>query len=337
MRLLICEYVTGGGFLGSPLPPGLALEGDMMLAALVKDIAALGDIDIASVRDGRLPRVNLPASFHILGASDEPWANWREAMVAADAVWPIAPETGGVLTRLSELVLAAGRVLVGSRPQAVALATSKLATAECLSASGVAVVPTLRIDVALRHGLSDGTDGWIVKPDDGAGSGSTYLFRRADDLRRWLAGASDRAGFVVQPFVPGAAGSLSILCRDGRARLLSCNRQEIVIAGGQVHFRGSKVGGMERLRPAGERIAGAVAAAMPGLWGYVGIDFVDSAAGPVVLEVNPRLTTSYVGLGSSIGLNPAGLVLDLIERDLDEIERSPRFMPRPIDVVAVHA
>ena len=40
MRLLICEYVTGGGFLGQPLPASLAREGDMMLAALVKDNAA---------------------------------------------------------------------------------------------------------------------------------------------------------------------------------------------------------------------------------------------------------------------------------------------------------
>jgi tyramine---L-glutamate ligase len=32
----------------------------------------------------------------------------------------------------------------------------------------------------------------------------------------------------------------------------------------------------------------------------------------VVLEINPRLTTSYAGLGRALGCNPAGLVLDLL-------------------------
>jgi predicted ATP-grasp superfamily ATP-dependent carboligase len=32
-----------------------------------------------------------------------------------------------------------------------------------------------------------------------------------------------------------------------------------------------------------------------------------------VLEVNPRLTTSYVALGSALGLSVPALVLDLVE------------------------
>ncbi|HUL10406.1 MAG TPA: hypothetical protein VLV76_29025 [Candidatus Acidoferrum sp.] len=48
MRLLICEHVAGGGFLGQPLPASLTREGDMMPAALVKDVAICG-------RRGRAP------------------------------------------------------------------------------------------------------------------------------------------------------------------------------------------------------------------------------------------------------------------------------------------
>jgi len=50
---------------------------------------------------------------------------------------------------------------------------------------------------------------------------------------------------------------------------------------------------------------------MPGLWGLCGVDFVETGAGPVVIEVNPRLTTSYAGLHRAIGINPAHLVLEL--------------------------
>ncbi len=337
MRLLICEYVTGGGFLGQPLPASLAREGDMMLAALVKDVAGVGGIDIACVRDGRLGDVDLPALFRVVTAQEDPWTVWRNAIEGVDAVWPIAPETGGALTRLSELVLAMRRVLIGSRPPAVTLAASKLATAEHLAAYGTAVVPTVPAEVALYDGLPSGPVGWVVKPDDGAGAESTRLFRQRDEMRRWLVAAAERNNLVVQPYVEGVPASLSALCQNGRAWLLSCNRQEIAIENGEFRFRGSIVGGLEQQRPRYEPIAAAVAAAMPELWGYVGIDFIDAAAGPFVLEVNPRLTTSYVGLGRAIGMNPAALVLRLIDHDLRAIECPLQIGANRIDMMAFHA
>jgi predicted ATP-grasp superfamily ATP-dependent carboligase len=33
--------------------------------------------------------------------------------------------------------------------------------------------------------------------------------------------------------------------------------------------------------------------------------------GPVVVEINPRLTTSYVGLRESLALNPAELIVSI--------------------------
>ncbi len=41
------------------------------------------------------------------------------------------------------------------------------------------------------------------------------------------------------------------------------------------------------------------------------MDFIETASGPIVIEVNPRLTTSYAGLHRAIGINPAQLVLEL--------------------------
>jgi biotin carboxylase len=55
----------------------------------------------------------------------------------------------------------------------------------------------------------------------------------------------------------------------------------------------------------------AVAGAIPGLRGYVGIDFIQTGEGPVVLEINPRLTTSFCGLRAALGVNVAGMVIDL--------------------------
>ena len=50
---------------------------------------------------------------------------------------------------------------------------------------------------------------------------------------------------------------------------------------------------------------------MPGLWGYAGVDLIVSDQGPVVLEVNPRLTTSYAGLSQALNMNVAEKILAL--------------------------
>jgi len=49
---------------------------------------------------------------------------------------------------------------------------------------------------------------------------------------------------------------------------------------------------------------------IPGLRGFVGVDYIETVAGPVVLEINPRLTTSYVAMSDSLGINTAQLILD---------------------------
>jgi len=81
-----------------------------------------------------------------------------------------------------------------------------------------------------------------------------------------------------------------------------------------------------------QQIASAVAAAIPGLWGYVGVDLIEGPDGPVVLEINPRLTTSYAGLRDAVGVNPAGLVLDLLKRQIPDIQRPLQVTPQRIDL-----
>ena len=65
----------------------------------------------------------------------------------------------------------------------------------------------------------------------------------------------------------------------------------------------------ERARRIGRRAL----AEIPGLAGYVGVDLVlgDTEADDVAIEVNPRLTTSYVGLRQRTRTNLARVWLNL--------------------------
>ena len=347
MRVFAYEDITGGGLLNAPLPPALAREGDMMSRALLADLAGIPGIDAFTCRDPRLGPLELGSGTRVGSVMAESGSFTRCAM-QADAVWPIAPETNGRLESLSRQVLDCGRILLGSSPGAVRVAASKYLTSQALEKSGVAAVPTFRLNESgmasaeaaapsfrLNAGASSrrpphlgSTESgggaaqqwpgsWVVKPDDGAGCQETRLFRSLSAAAQWAAARStgaDQIDFVMQPFVSGEPCSLSMLCRDGEARLLSCNRQRVVIRDDQFHFLGSVVNGLHDSRARFAQLADRIASAFPGSWGYVGVDFILPEDGnAIVLEVNPRLTTSYVGLHASLGCNPAALVLRLLD------------------------
>lgn len=307
MKLFVFEVVTGGGLAAERLPPGLAREGDLMVSALLRDLGELPDVSLITSRDPRLPPPGVAGVATIAPApGEEASALYARGVRAADAAWPIAPETDGLLERLSRATLELGRGLVGSRPDAVHLTASKRDTACALRAAGVATVPTFATGERLPpfHGP------WVVKPDDGAGCEGMMV------VQGWHAAAgrleSGSGRLVAQPWLDGDALSLSLLCGDGRATLLCCNRQHVRVVDGRPTLEAITVNAL----PDGEGrladLAARIAAAIPGLRGYVGVDLVLTAQGPVVLEVNPRLTTSYCGLRSALGVNVAARTLDLL-------------------------
>ncbi|MDQ3776174.1 MAG: ATP-grasp domain-containing protein [Pseudomonadota bacterium] len=308
-RLFVIEFITGGGLADEPLPGALAHEGELMLAALLGELSAIPGIKVTTTRDHRLSPLSGPARCVTIGPSDDPFAVWGRCTEDTDAVWPIAPETGGVLERLSRLVLEQGRQLIGSSPEAIGATARKHRCAEILRRAGVPAIPTR----PLQHGIPESDSGWVVKPDDGAGCTETFYFDDARALRAFAAGASNR-GYVVQPYIAGTPASLSVLCRDGHAVLLSCNEQRIGRQVDRLSFEGVLVNALRRERPAFEPLARAIAGIMPGLAGYVGVDLILTPSGPIVVEVNPRLTTAYVGLAEALDINVAAAILGVFDR-----------------------
>ncbi|MGH8753895.1 MAG: ATP-grasp domain-containing protein [Burkholderiales bacterium] len=324
MRIFVYEHITGGGLLDQALPAALAQEGDMMLHALLRDLGDIPGIEVVATRDPRLPALDFPISLYTPRRAADTERVLEHCIDIAEAVWPIAPESGGVLERIHRSVLKHGRRLLGSHPDAVHLTASKRATSHQLTQVGIAVVPTYSADATLH----DTSGSWVVKPDDGAGCSDTRLFHNLQAAQQWL--QANPENFVLQPFITGRALSLCVLCREGTAGLLSCNEQRVVVRDGQFHFLGSVVNALTDGDGAFAELARRVAAAIPGLWGYVGIDLVQSGSQRVVMEVNPRLTTSYAGLREALGCNTAALVLGL----LDETKplRLPIFTPQRIEV-----
>ncbi len=305
MRVFLCEYVTAGGLRSGSLPASLAREGRLMRDALARDLLDLAGVTLSMTHDDRLPPPSVGESAPVTEGVD-PWPLWRRLASEADAAWVVAPETGGLLERLVGLCASAGATIVGPDLAAIRIAASKRATAERLATHGVAVAPVWRPD-----GVPPGEAGpFVSKPDDGAGCDATRLWTRAPSP------ADLPVAAVIQRYVPGEAASLTVLRRDGTTFLLAANRQRIAVHDGALQFDGLDVAAFEDPDGRLAALAREVGCALPGLDGLFGIDIVLGEAGPVVIEVNPRLTTAYAGLRDALGLNPAALVAPFAAADV---------------------
>jgi len=326
VRIFAYEHITGGGCVDAPLPQALLSEARLMLRSLVSDLAGLPDTTVATQCDRRVDLELADVERHLVASRGQWEIRFDELVATSDAVWLIAPETGRVLESLSRRVVSAGARLLGSSPDAIGVTASKHATARALERAGVPAIPAFRLHEA-RQSLCHA---WVAKPDDGCGCEDTRVFADLEAASGWVAERSDPDRFVVQPYVEGEAASLSALARDRRAWLLSVNRQCIEIDDGALRFAGSVVNAIEDSDGAFLRLAERVAQAIPGLRGYFGVDLILTHSGPIVVEVNPRLTTSYAGLSAALGVNVAALVVKLLEDDDFDMVR-----PHPGRAIAV--
>lgn len=306
--LFLYEDVSGGGFAEARPPEDLLRQGWAMRDALLADLLRCGRRRILTTLDARLVSVPRPEVELIRVRPGEHERVFRECAERADEAWIIAPETGGRLASLTEAAEAAGARVLGSPADAVRAVADKLALARRLGVAGVRTPRTWPASEADGAGYPR-----VVKPVHGAGCDGVWLARHAGELPAAVRAAEAAGGVaLVQNYIEGRAASVSVLCLDGRALPLSLNAQE-VRAGRPFAYLGGCVP-LEH-RQASEALAAARAAceSAAGLRGYVGVDLVLARDGAYVIEINPRVTASYVALREASDVNVAGLVLDAIE------------------------
>jgi predicted ATP-grasp superfamily ATP-dependent carboligase len=116
----------------------------------------------------------------------------------------------------------------------------------------------------------------------------------------------------VQEFLKGEPVSVSLLCTDTQTLSISLNKQNITLAtpNGASCYLGGAMPFDHNLKQEAFQAAEQVVSCFSGLKGYVGVDMILTNTGPVVLDVNPRLTTSFVGLCRTLNFNFANAIVN---------------------------
>ncbi len=284
-----------------------------MLCALLTDFRRWGAVHTVSTLDPRLRNFTLPADEAVEIEPGQHDDTFRSLLSKCDATLIIAPETDGVLARLSAAAEEAGVTLLGSTSAAAAAASHKGTCSGRFRSAGLPVPPTRQVSFsnAPRAAWELGYP-LVAKPIDGAGCEGVYLIAGQADLSRTLSRlrrSTHQEEILLQRFVDGTHASVSLLVAGGRAVTLSLNRQEIDV-GRPFTYHGCVV---PLQHPAAARalfVARAAVGLIPGLRGYVGVDLVLTRKEAFLMEINPRITTSYVALSRTCNLNLAHAIWD---------------------------
>ncbi len=313
MKILVFEYINGGGFANTDLPPTLMREGWLMLTAVLNDLNASGEHELSVLLDQRRLNAELPKGVTKIAVNptDDVLAVFTRAIEDCDAVLPIAPETNDILLTLCSTVETAGKYLLSSSSSAVEKTADKMKTFKVLSANHIATIPSHRLD-KYPHFHSQGT---VIKARDGAGCENCFVCNNEDDFEKLLVSLHHPQQYVIQPFISGIALSVSALFKQGVGQLICINHQVIIIHEDQrLKLVGCEVN-YELDKAPFQVVVDQVAKAFPDLWGYAGVDLIKQDEQLLVVEINPRLTSSYIGIGEALGINVAELVLQLLDGD----------------------
>jgi predicted ATP-grasp superfamily ATP-dependent carboligase len=234
---------------------------------------------------------------------------------AADHTLVIAPESDGIHEEICQWVVNAGGKLLGPGLEDVRRFSDKMATAELL---GLRAIPT-----TILPKLPATNGPLVVKPRRGAGAEHTALGTR-DQVNTMMAAVrcQDYTGeLIVQPLWPGQHASVTVVTQPGtlpvilpavqqlmESRSQPLNDGTVASAVDDVHWYSYK-GGQLPLPPClddrARDLADYVLQAAPSLHGYFGIDLILSPGSDGrfdrIVEVNPRITSSYTGYSELFG------------------------------------
>ncbi len=203
------------------------------------------------------------------------------------------------LIKLSKIV---GEKLLGPSHFLVEAFSDKLNTYIVLEKCGIKTprsisVDSLHID---RSRIKELNPPYIIKPTLLAGSECVYFARDEDEALQYArrvikCDPSGRA--LIQEYVSGIHGSISVIYGRGGYLLYSLNLQLIILDGSRLRY----VGGVLPIRNhvfrrRAEIVLSKLYESFPELRGYIGLDVVWGRDDMYVIEVNPRATTSIIGI-----------------------------------------
>ena len=227
-----------------------------------------------------------------------------------DMVWVVAPEINSELERFH--IASQKKLWIGSDLQAIRLASNKLETKKYLKSLNINTPDEVTFESLRKKNYTKA----VYKPIDGAGTTDTYKIENKKNIISTL--NKKRSYFFLEEWIEGTPYSVSLNCRLSDFDVLSISKQHITSNHlGKLFYEGvepveSKM--FKKLRESILPILHLIVSNITGLRGFIGIDFILKENSQIsIIEINPRLTCSYIGLSKYNKDNTAVKILNSFE------------------------
>ncbi len=326
--IVIIEYVSAGGFNQTEIPSSLFCEGFAMLKTLIEDFYNL-DFEIHALLDERISYLSnylKVIEVQLVGKKDNFFFKFKELLDRTEYCFIIAPEFSNILHELTNIAKQSHSRILSMGLEGIVLGTSKYNTYQFFLKKGILtpktwLLPFQEKNLEKKQVLQKAFElngSLIVKPEDGVGAESIHYFKNAADFRKrydhFINQKDSKRNYVLQEFIKGQDLSASLIgFSKFTPALLSINTQFINFdkKGGSSEYLGGRtpINKFEEVKK--ELVQINPLLNNVNLLGYFGLDFIlDRKKHLSFIEINPRLTTSYIGVRNVINKNPVQIILD---------------------------
>lgn len=295
--LVLLEYLHADADVFEKADADLRAEGRAMLQAVANDLKSAGvSASVALCQRAEDEISSALPVIHVSERSPRAIAAEVAAMPNVTAVFPIAPECDRILLELVDALRVFGVPTHAAPTDRIERFSDKLRTFEFLQHRGI---PTVQTSPASRIAIAtfDENALAIVKPRNGLSCDGVRRCTKSQ-LESLLASQVISAEtHVLQPFVDGVSYSVGCLGNGVDVTLLPVVKQRIEWSAECPRYLGGTIG-LEHGSDVSEimKIPAQVVDHLGEFTGYIGIDLIQLAGNrPLVMEINPRLCTSYVG------------------------------------------
>jgi predicted ATP-grasp superfamily ATP-dependent carboligase len=308
MNLLLFEW----SFAGGPGSRSLLPEGFGMLRSMAECLRQ-EDVEISIISSNQYKKIAASLDVeNVILADENPGKTYEERSQEFDYSFIIAPESHGILGNLTSST-SPDTQLLSCPPETVRLFSDKDKTNQLMVNEAQELrVPDYRStngdSKEVRAAAEDIGFPCVVKPPDGAGSNGTSILRTSHDIPPACA-TLKASGFqeaLVQKYIRGRHLSATFHVSQGKLTPLVVNLQSISPSNSMAYMGGSspypfdKTGIWDDL----ERVA-----ARGSLGGMMGMDFVVGDDDTYFMEINPRVTTSCIGLSKILSPSLGNMIM----------------------------
>lgn len=344
-KILIFEFVIGGGYNQVDIPSSLFCEGYAMLRTTIEDFKKLG-FQITTLLDVRIEFLSqyLKADvIELVKKNDEYIKIYTECVKESSYCFIIAPEFSNILYNLTKIAKDNKKTVLSIDLEGIWLGASKLKTYNFFLENKVNTPQTYAIPFKKKFDLEFVLQKFntlrcpiIIKPEDGVGSESIFYFETKAQIIHFFEDSNEKLdlsrNFILQEYIDGEDLSVSIINGASSKKpeamkqiILSINAQSIKLkdsVNDSIYLGGfTPVVDYELLKDNLEKILKNMD--LSSFRGYFGIDFIKKADNSLYfIEINPRLTTSYIGIRNILEYNPLELLFN-IEKPSLNLNRLP--------------